>query len=191
MGVVAERKRFTVDEYHKLGKAGVLAADEQIELVDGELIRMAPIGSVHAGIVGRLVAALQPSTREGSVLWVQSPISFPPASEPQPDLALLKSRDDDYLNSLPTAADVLLVIEVADTTLAYDRDVKIPLYARQGIPEAWLIDIGARRLEMHRDPGPEGYGALLRPARDASVSPAALPHVRIDLKALFAGIPEA
>ena len=140
MGVVAERKRFTVDEYHKLGQAGVVGEDDRIELIDGELIQMPPIGSVHAGLVGRLDRAFQAHLAHGLVVWAQNPLSFPPASEPQPDLALLKPRSDDYLNSLPTADDVVLVIEGSDTTLAYDRDVKVPLYASQGIPECWLID---------------------------------------------------
>jgi Uma2 family endonuclease len=92
------------------------------------------------------------------------------------------------LGSLPIASDVLLVVEVADTTLAYDREVKIPLYARQGIVEAWLLDATARRLEIQRDPGPDGYRTLLRPDRDATVSPIALPKVRVDLTVLFAGL---
>ncbi len=188
MGVVAERKRFTVDEYHKLGKAGVLGENDRIELVEGELIQMAPIGSVHAAIVARLQRLFHAGVPQGFAVWTQNPLSLPPSSEPQPDLALIKPRTDDYLGSLPAASDVLLVIEVADTTLAYDRDVKMPLYAKHGIPEAWLIDVGAACLEMHRDPGAEGYRTLLRPDRDAAVSPLALPDVSIDLKALLAGL---
>jgi Uma2 family endonuclease len=188
MEAVAERKRFTVDEYHKLAQAGVLGEDDRIELIEGELIRMPPIGSVHAGLVGRLDRAFQARVPQGVVVWAQNPLTFPPASEPQPDLALLRPRSDDYLNSLPTASDVLLVVEVADTTLAYDRDVKMLLYARQGVAECWLFDVTARRLEMYRDPGPDGYRTLLRPDRDATVSPLAIPEAMIDLEALFAGI---
>ncbi len=188
MGIVAERKRFTVDEYHKLAQAGVLGEDDRIELIQGELIQMPPIGSVHAGLVGRLDRAFQVHVPQGLVVWAQNPLSFPPASEPQPGRALLRPRGDDYLNSLPTASDVLLVIEVSDTTLAYDRDVKVPLYAGQGISECWLVDVNARRLEMYRDPGADGYRTLLRPDRDATVSPLAVPDAAIDLEALFAGI---
>jgi Uma2 family endonuclease len=188
MDVVAERKRFTVDEYHKLGQAGVLSENDRIELLEGELIQMPPIGSVHAGIVARLDRAFQASIPQGFAVWTQNPLGLPPLSEPQPDLALLKPRADDYLSSLPVASDVLLVIEVADTTLAYDRDLKMPLYAKHGIPEAWLIDVSAARLEVYRDPGTEGYRTLLRPDRDAIVSPLALPDVNIDLKALLSGL---
>jgi len=188
MGVVAERRRFTVDEYHKLGVAGVLTTEDRVELVEGELIQMPPIGSVHAGLVARLDRVFQATAGEPFIVWTQNPLSLPPGSEPQPDLALLKPRADGYLSSLPTARDVLLVIEVGDTTLAYDRDVKIPLYAKHGVAESWLLDASARRLEMYRDSGPEGYRILLRPDRDDTVSPLALPNVRIDLKALFAGI---
>jgi len=188
MGVVAERKRFTVDEYHKLAQAGVLGEDDRIELIEGDLIQMPPIGSVHAGLVARLDRAFQVHVPQGVIVWAQNPLTFPPASEPQPDLTLLRPRSDDYLNSLPTASDVLLVIEVSDATLAYDRDVKIPLYAKQRIAECWLLDVNARRLEMYRDPGDDGYRTLLRPDRDSSVSPLALPAAAIDLEALFAGI---
>ena len=122
------------------------------------------------------------------VVWAQNPLTFPPESEPRPDLALLRPRSDDYLKSLPTATDVLVVIEVSDTALAYDRDVKIPLYAKQRISECWLLDVNARRLEMYRDPGDDGYRTLLRPDRGSSVSPLALSTAAIDLEALFAGI---
>ena len=107
MGVVAERKRFTVDEYHKLARAGVLGEGDRIELVEGELIQTPPIGSVHAGLVGRLDRAFQAHVPQGFVVWIQNPLTFPPASELQPDLVLLRQRSDEYLNSLPTASDVL------------------------------------------------------------------------------------
>jgi Uma2 family endonuclease len=189
VGVVAERRRFTVDEYHKLATAGVLSADDRVELVEGELIQMPPIGSRHAGLVARLDRTFQALASSYCVVWIQNPVSFPPASEPQPDVALLKPRVDGYLGALPTTADVLLVIEVSDSNVAYDRDVRIPLYARQGVTEAWLFDATERRMEIFRDPGPEGYRTLLRPDRDAVVAPLALPTVRVDLTVLFAGIP--
>jgi Uma2 family endonuclease len=189
VGVVAERRRFTVDEYHKLATAGVLSADDRVELVEGELIQLPPIGSLHAGLVARLDRTFQALASNDCAVWIRNPLSFPPASEPQPDVALLKPRVDGYLGALPTAMDVLLVIEVADTTVAHDRDVKIPLYARQGVAEAWLLDATERRLEIYRDPGPEGYRTLLRPDRDAVVAPLALPKVRVDIRALFTGIP--
>jgi Uma2 family endonuclease len=188
MGVVAERRRFTVDEYHKLAQAGVLGEDDRIELIEGELIQMPPIGSLHAGLVGRLDRAFQRHAPQGLVVWSQNPLVLPPSSEPQPDLVLLRPRDDDYLNALPSAADVWLIIEVSDTSLAYDRDVKVPLYAAEGIPECWLVDATARRLEIYRDPGPEGYRTLLRPDRDSTVCPLAVPTAAIELSALFAGI---
>ena len=188
MGVVAERRLFTVDEYHQLGATGVLAPDERVELIEGEIIQMPPIGSIHAGLVGRLTRLFQAQAPGTFALWVQNPVTLPPRSEPQPDVMLLRPRGDDYLGALPVASDVLLAIEIADTTLAYDRDVKLPLYARQGIAQSWLLNVNARRLEMHRDPGPDGYRTILRPDRDAIVSPATLSQVRIDLSELFAGL---
>jgi hypothetical protein len=139
-------------------------------------------------LVGRLDRIFQQYAAQGLVVWVQNPLVLAPSSEPQPDVVLLRGRDDDYLHALPTAADVLLIIEVSDTTLSYDREVKIPLYAAKGISECWLVDANTARLEMHRDPGPEGYRTLLRPDRDATVSPLAIPAAKVDLNALFAGM---
>src|SRR5436190_15615228 len=137
MAVTVKRRRFTLDEYHRMGKTGILSEDDRVELIEGEIIEMSPIGSRHAACVDRfneLIARL----RLNIIVRVQSSIQLDDYSQPQPDLALLRRRDDFYSSSLPRPADVLLVIEVADTTLEYDRFVKLPLSAHAGIPEAWL-----------------------------------------------------
>lgn len=178
MGVMVERRRFSVEEYRRLAAAGILGEDERVELIEGELIEMAPIGSVHASFVGRFTRALEGLGRHAALLWVQNPIALPD-SEPQPDIAILRERADGYERSLPSASDVLLVIEIADASLDYDRDVKIPLYARHGIPEVWLMDVRSRRLEVHRDPGEHGYRMTVRPEAGEALSPQQLPGFRL------------
>jgi Uma2 family endonuclease len=176
-----QRRKLTVDDFHRMGEAGILGEDDRIELIDGEMIEMAPIGSQHLGMVNRLVRLLNSAVRDTALLSPQNPVALPPLNEPQPDIALLKPRLDDYAGSAPVAADVFLLIEVADTTLAYDRDIKIPLYARHGVPEVWLFDLQGRSLSVHRDPGPNGYRQVLTPGTNETVSPVLLPHVKIDL----------
>jgi len=176
-----QRRKLTVDDFHRMGAAGILGEDDRVELIDGEMIEMAPIGSKHFAMVNRLSRMLVFAAETQTIVSTQNPIALPPQSEPQPDVALLSPRADDYRDNLPTAADVLLLIEVADTTLAYDRDIKIPIYARPGIPEVWLFDLHSRSLSVHRDPGPNGYQKVLMPGSNETVSPVLLPYVKIDL----------
>lgn len=183
MGVLetVHRRKLSLDEFHRMGAAGILGEDDRVELIDGEMIEMAPIGTRHLSMVNRLTRMLSLAVGREAIVSPQNPIALPPQTEPQPDVALLKPRADDYAGKLPGAADLNLVIEVADTTLAYDRDIKIPLYARHGIPEVWLFDLQAGSLSVHRDPGPNGFQLVLTPKRNESVSPILLPTVRIDL----------
>jgi Uma2 family endonuclease len=131
---------------------------------------MAPIGWPHLQVVTAVAQLFTMKIGRTAMVLVQNPISLPPDSEPQPDIALLRPEYRQRA-ALPNASDVLLVIEVADTTLARDREVKIPLYARHGIPEAWLFDVASQQATIYRDPGPEGYRTVLSPERDAIVSP--------------------
>lgn len=157
--IVYERKRFTVEEYHRLGEVGVLHEDDRIELIDGELVEMAAIGIPHADAVATLtdVAAMLVS-REARIS-VQNPIRLGPHSEPQPDFALVRRRR--YSTSHPTPAETFLVIEVADSSLAYDRTVKLPLYAAAGIPEAWIVDLNGLAIERHSSPRDGRYTQIL------------------------------
>ena len=151
------RGPFTVDEYYRLGETGVLAPDDRVELLDGEVVWMNPIGRRHAGIVARLQDRLQQAVSQRAIVWVQNPIRLTRQAAPQPDLCLLAPRRDFYCEGLPEAEHVFLVVEVADTTGEDDRKRKIPLYARAGLPEAWIVDIDADRIEVYRQPGPDGY----------------------------------
>ncbi len=147
------RKRpFSADEYHKLVRAGVLGEDDRVELIEGEIVEMAAVGSRHAACVKRLNALLGQNLAEDAIVSVQDPIRLSDNSEPEPDLALLKPRDDFYAGEHPAPEDVLLVIEVSETSVEYDSEVKLPLYARAGIPEAWLVNLPEQRIEVHSSP---------------------------------------
>ncbi len=146
------RKRFTVTEYHQMIEAGVLKEDDRVELLNGEIIEMSPIGPRHASCVKRLIAVLSARITKWAILDVQDPVQLDDHSEPQPDLTLLRPRADFYASGHPTPTDVLVAIEVADTTADKDRQIKIPAYALAAIPEVWLIDLFNDRIEVHSNP---------------------------------------
>ncbi len=152
------RHRLTVSDFHRMGEAGIFAVGDRLELIDGEVIDMSPIGALHAAIVARLTAFLCRTVGHGVIVWCQNPIRLDDVSEPEPDIALLRPRADGYMSAHPGPGDVLVVIEVADTSLAYDLSVKVPLYALHGIPEAWVIDAATRQTRVFREPSAEGYG---------------------------------
>ncbi len=168
-----------------MAQAGILAEDDRVELIDGDLIDMTPIGSRHAGAVKRFASLLNAAARGTAIVSVQDPIHLGPYSQPQPDLALLRPRVDYYAQSHPQPADVLLIVEVADASLDYDRDVKVPLYARHGIPEVWLLDLNARCLSVLRRSAPDGYGEQRRITSAESLCAALLPAAIIDLDGLL------
>lgn len=151
---------FTVDDYHQLGEAGIIAEDEKVELLFGEIVKMSPIKSPHAGTVKLLNRLFNNRIGKNYIVAVQDPIELDKYSEPEPDLSILKFRDDIYTRSHPKAEDTLLLIEVADTSLMIDREVKIPLYASAGIPEAWIINLQERQIEIFTTPSPNGYSQI-------------------------------
>jgi Uma2 family endonuclease len=185
MIVAARSHRFSTTEYHALGTAGILAADDRVELIQGELVDMSPIGSRHAGMVNRLTQILSQMLSGRAVVSVQNPIVLDDFSEPQPDLALLRPRDDFYAEALPTSADVLLVVEVADSSLEYDRAVKIPLYGRAGLPEAWLFDLVQPGIDVHRGPSSSGYREIRRARSGETLSPLAFPGLELSVSTLL------
>jgi Uma2 family endonuclease len=174
-----------VADYHRMGQADIFSVNDRVELIEGEIIDMAPIGSPHAGTVKFLANALRVAVGGRAVISVQDPVFLDRYSEPEPDIALLKPRDDFYRTAHPRPEDVLLIIEVADTTLRYDREVKAPLYARHGIPELWLVDLENRCLEVFRAPVEAGYQQVQNIERPSMLTPVALPDVSIDLTGLF------
>lgn len=179
------KHRLSVADFLRMAKAGILNEDDRIELIAGELIDMAPIGSRHVSVVGVLGEMLTLAIHGKAFVLVQSPVVLQDDSQPQPDIVLLQPREDRYASSLPRPADIMLVIEVADTSLEYDRDTKIPLYARSGIPEVWLVDLRDEVIEVYRDPGPTGYKIVLRPERHDTILPAGIPGVALRSDDLF------
>ncbi len=175
------RHRLTVADYYRMGEAGVFAPNARVELIEGEVIDMAPIGTRHAATVARLNRAASMAVGTKAIVSVQNPLRLGELSEPEPDLMLLKPRADFYADAHPTAADVLLLIEVADTSARYDREIKLPLYARHGVPEVWIVDLEARLLRFHRAPAGEAYGQSSTTASPGRTAIAALPGVEIDL----------
>lgn len=173
------RRKLDVADYHRMAEAGILGEDDRVELIEGELIEMAPIGSPHAGTVNGLTHLLVRAVGDRAVVAVQNPVRLGPYSEPQPDVALLRPRADSYRGATPITADVLLLIEVADRSLRYDRTVKLPLYARHGISEVWLIDLESRTVEVHREPAGDAYAMASRAVPGGSLEPALLPGVRL------------
>ena len=154
------RHLISVDAFHRMGETGILGPQDRVELIDGEIIDMSPIGVLHAAIVDVLVRHFGRRAGESVFVRCQNPLRLDNISEPEPDIAILRPRADFYMTAHPGAADVLLVIEVADTSLAYDLGTKVPLYARHGIPEVWVIDAATRQTRVFRRPvGSGGTGS--------------------------------
>jgi Uma2 family endonuclease len=172
--------RWSVAEYHRMAESGLLGETDRVELIEGEMIDMAPIGSRHAFIVNRLSQAFSAGDAKGRYLVsTQNPVCLGDRSEPQPDIALLKNGN--YMDALPTASDVLLIVEVSDTTLEYDRDVKLGLYARHGIPEVWLVDVNAKELTVYRESAEGQYRLIRKPTAAEAVAPVLASEVAISL----------
>jgi Uma2 family endonuclease len=182
---IFQRHRLTVAEYYRMGETGILAPDARVELIEGEVIDMPPIGSPHASTVFFISDRLRDAVKGVAFVWVQNPIRLSQHSEPQPDIALLRPRADFYRSAHPTPADVLLLVEVADTTLAYDTQIKLPLYARHGIPEVWLVDLTNQRFFVHGTPVPAGFQDVQTLTDLSAVTSLLLPGVTIDLSGLF------
>lgn len=180
------RRRFDVDAYYRMAEAGVLGDARRVELIDGEIIDLAAIGSPHAAVTNRLVRGFARAAADGLVLLtVQNPLRLDAYNEPQPDLMLLRPRADDYRTSHPGAADVLLLAEVSETSLAYDRGVKLPLYARFGVPEVWIVDLVGGAVEVYREPKDGAYASRQLLA-DGLLSPPLVRSATIDVAGLIA-----
>lgn len=180
-----QRHRLTVTEYFRMGELGILAQDARVELINGEIIDMTPINSPHSGTVNHLNALLVLAAGTQAIVSVQNPIILGEYSAPQPDLCLLKPRDDHYKHSHPRACDVLLAVEVADSSLSYDRDTKASLYAQFGIVEMWLIDISGGCLWRFLDVKDQAYNSVSVVDTESAVEPVSLPGCHVNLADLF------
>ena len=152
-----------VNEFYQMAEMGILKEDERVELIKGELLTMSPVGSFHAGLHTRLSRLFTTSVNNEALVYTQNPIYLSEVSSPEPDITLLKPRDDDYIHALPRAEDILLLIEISDSSLNYDLNTKLPLYAHYQIPEVWLINIKQKKLQIYQKPSLEGYRLSLQP----------------------------
>ena len=173
-------------EFERMAQAQILGEDERLELVEGEILQMSPIGPRHAACVNRLTKLLFAAVQDRLIVSVHNPLRLGKRSELQPDLALLRHRPDFYAAAHPGPADVLLWVEAADTGTAYDRSVKLPLLARAGIPVVWLVDLGANRLETHTDPSADGYAQESVLERDDRVAVPGLPDAFVPIGEVLA-----
>ena len=185
MSVQTQKRLFTVQEYHLMSEAGVFANHERVELIEGEIIQMAAIGTRHASCVKRLNRRFSVIPEEIAILGVQDPIQLTERTEPQPDVVLLQPRADYYETAHPIPSEVLLLVEVSDSTVNFDRDVKVPNYARSGIQEVWLWDLEANCLEVYREPTANGYTSIQKFERGEIISPLAFPDFQVSVNLIL------
>ena len=184
--VAVARRLFTREEYHRMGEAGILKPTDRVELIRGEIVEMSPIGRRHVAFIDNLVRLLILGLGDRAVVAVPGPIALADDSEPEPDMAVYRRRAVPYKDADRGPDDALLLIEVADTSLAYDRSTKQRLYAAAGVAEYWIVDCAAEAVEVHRAPHAEGYGDVTRFVGAASVSLQAFPDVILPLPEIFA-----
>lgn len=177
--VEVRRRRFTIEEYYRMAEVGILGPEDRVELIEGEIVEMSPIGPHHAACVAALTRRLLLAAGERAVVSPQNPVRLLPDTEPQPDIVLLRPPESRYWERHGTPADTLLVVEVAETSYRYDRRVKLPLYARAGVPEVWIVDLPQGVVQVFREPGAAGYASERPVGRDGTVAPAALPDAAI------------
>ncbi|QLE58822.1 Uma2 family endonuclease [Nostoc sp. TCL26-01] len=191
---LTQAKRFSLEEYRKLTDLGFFHEDDHIELINGELIQMASKGTAHATCLRKLLKELPGIIRDRATLQSQAPITIPPNSEPEPDFAIIKNRSDDYLSAHPSPADVLLVMEIADSSLTYDQDIKIPLYAQAGISDYWIFNLFDNYLECYGEPyqdsqGKYGYANKRIVLPNQLIALPCFPHLSVDLNQVFPAKP--
>ena len=185
-----EKRKFTVAEYYRMGEVGILRPDERVELIEGEIVVMAPIGPEHADDVNHFIYIFAPYSRGRFGISIQNPIHLDDGSEPQPDAALLRLRTGGYRTAHPTPADVLLIVEVADSSLEYDRNVKAHLYGRNNVPETWVKNLPEDCIERFTEPGPDGYATHTVHRRGETLTPVLLPDLELAVDDLLPPVVE-
>jgi Uma2 family endonuclease len=185
MAAIVTRKRFTAEEYQRMGQAGILTEDDRVELIDGEIVAMTPIGTRHNASVNRGTRALVRAAGDDAIVQSQGSIRLDSYSEPEPDLVLLRPRSDFYASRHAGPADTLLIIEVAQSSIEYDRDVKAPLYAAAGIPEYWLVDLNTNLLSRYSSPERGVYRGVEQYRRGQSIAPQLVPTCLIAVDELL------
>lgn len=173
------KRLFTVKEYHQMIEAGILTKDDKVELIRGEIVQMPAVGRRHTSHVKRLTELFYIRLLSRVTIGVQDPVELDDRSAPEPDISLLRRRDDFYESGHPHSEDILLIVEVADATAETDRNIKIPLYAEDNIVEVWLVDINEQCVVVYREPSPSGYQNIQRFQRGQTLSILAFPDIEI------------
>lgn len=186
MAVYTSRRLFTVTEFKQMDQAGIFREDDRLELIDGEIFEMAPIGSRHAACVRRLQRLFTQVLGERALVDVHNPLVLHDRSEPLPEVVLLQQPADLYASGHPRPHDVFLVVEVADTSLAYDQEIKVPAYARSQIPEVWVADLTAAAVHVYRSPSPAGYRDLTCVQCGATLAPQSFPDLALPVAHIVA-----
>jgi Uma2 family endonuclease len=182
-----QRYRFNVDEYYRMADAGIFDEDSRVELIDGEVRQMVPIGGPHITLVNRLNVLLVRSISDRAMVSVQNPVRLSDETEPQPDFTLFKADEDFYGGQVPPVSNALIVIEVADSSLAYDRDKKMQLYASAGIPEAWLVDVAGEVVTLFTGPGESGYAQQRTLKRGDEIVSTTIDDLHLPVDEVFGG----
>jgi Uma2 family endonuclease len=185
MPVELIKKRFTVHDYHRMGEAGILTEDDRVELIDGEILAMSPIGPPHNAAVNRANRAMVQAAGEQAIVGVQGSIRLDDFTEPQPDVVLLRPREDFYATRHPGSEDIFLIVEMADSSLEYDLGIKAGLYARKGVVEYWVADIRHDCLWIHSDPHGESDPTNRRIERGEWMAPRLLADCRVQVDAML------
>jgi len=185
MAIAITKRRFTADEFVRMGEAGILRREDRVELIDGEIVTKMTIGPRHAACVDRATRLLVTRAGESAIIRVQGAVRVNLFSQPEPDLMLLRPRSDFYAPGHPGPADILLIIEVAESSLDYDRKVKAPLYARSSVHEYWLIDLNKNVVTCYSSPEHDTYRVARRFRRGQSLSPRLLPGVVVSVDELL------
>lgn len=185
-GITTAIHRFNIDTYHRMISAGILHEDERVELIDGKIVDMTPIGTRHSACVRRINSIFNRKLQGRVIVSVQNPLLLlTEESEPEPDITLLKHREDFYSDELPKAEDVFLIIEVADTSVLYDREIKLPIYARANIPEVWLVNLPENCIEIYSAPVSGGYEFRRIAMDEQPLSPTSFPDISLTGKQIL------
>ncbi len=180
MSVAVDRHTFTVDEYHQMAEAGIFTEDDRVELINGEIIAMSPINSPHAAIVDRINTLFNSRLSGRTIVRIQSPLAISEQSEPEPDVMLLVPRDDFYASAHPQPKDVYLLIEVADSSVRIDQEIKLPMYAAARVPEVWIVNLADRQVEVYRTPIDKQYQTKEMAKEDEVIT---VPHFNLSVAA--------
>ncbi len=183
--VQAPHKKFTVEQYHQMAASGILTERDRVELIEGEIVQMSPIGRKHAVCVDRLTVLFVMALASKVMIRAQNPVRLSDNSEPEPDFAILRGQPGDYLAEHPKPKDVIALVEVSDSTIQYDRETKAPLYAREGIQELWIVDLNELVIEVYRSPSLTGYQNLKTFRRGESLAFQAFPDTLFEVDRLL------